>query len=76
MDGKVLAILIVIVVFASMTMQQWLKHKADMANKQLRDDDETDELKAEIADLKERVQVLERIATDKGSRLKEEIDAL
>ena len=76
MDGKVLAILIVIVVFSSITMQQWIRHKADLANKKLRDDDETDDLKAEIADLKERVQVLERIATDKGSRLKEEIDAL
>jgi hypothetical protein len=35
-----------------------------------------DKAQAKINDLEERVQVLERIATDKGVRLKDEIDAL
>ena len=34
------------------------------------------EAKDRIEDLEDRVRVLERIATDKGVRLKEEIDAL
>jgi len=34
------------------------------------------EAQSKIQDLEDRVRVLERIATDKGARLKEEIDAL
>ena len=39
-------------------------------------DAETKALQAEIRALKERIQVLERIATDKSSRLADEIESL
>ena len=41
-----------------------------------RDDEETDRLKREVTRLNERIQVLERIATDPAKRLSAEIDAL
>jgi len=74
MDGKILALFIVAIVFGSMTIKEWLKHKSREA--QRGDSAETKALKEQVADLEERVRVLERLATDKRERLKEEIDAL
>lgn len=74
MDGKVLALLIVLVVFGSATIQKWLKHKENTGDKAA--DEEKEALKARVSDLEERVRVLERIATDRSERLREEIDAL
>lgn len=74
MDGKVLALLIVLIVFGSATLQKWLKHKEATGGPA--DDEEKQALKARVNDLEERVKVLERIATDKSHRLSEEIDAL
>jgi uncharacterized protein YlxW (UPF0749 family) len=75
MDGKFMAVMIVLIVFGSISFQAWMKQKADTA-KSDEGDEEKQALKRQVADLEERVQVLERIATDKSSRLKEEIDAL
>lgn len=74
MDGKILALFIVAIVFGSMTIKEWLKHKSREA--QRGDNAETKALKEQVADLEDRVRVLERLATDKRERLKEEIDAL
>ncbi len=74
MDGKLLGLLIVAIVFGSITFKEWLKHKSKAAQRS--DDAETRALRDQVADLEERVRVLERLATDKRERLKEEIDAL
>jgi len=47
-----------------------------MMTRQRADAEETRQLRAEVNVLKERVAVLERIATDKGSLLEQEIEQL
>jgi uncharacterized membrane protein YgcG len=77
MDGRMLALFIVVTVFGSYAWKSWLKYKYKLADQAASEtDQEKEALKAQVADLEERVRVLERIATDKSSRLKEEIDAL
>ena len=74
MSGTTMAFAIVAIVMVSAIIQFWLKTRRKEAESQAAnlDNDAT----KRIEDLEERVQVLERIATDKGTRLKEEIDAL
>jgi len=74
MNGTTMAFAIVAVVMVAATLQTWLKTRAKEAESKSADLD--DQAKSKIAELEKRVQVLERIATDKGARLKEEIDAL
>lgn len=77
MDGRMMAFFIVAVIFGSYAWQHWLKYKTKIAMQANRETDtENAALKEQVADLEERVRVLERIATDKTSRLREEIDAL
>ncbi len=74
MNQYTMSVLIVTVVMGSIVFRQWLKMKGQQAK------DMTAELSEEaarkIADLEERVRVLERIATNKSSRLSDEIDDL
>lgn len=74
MDGKLLALLIVVVVFSFAYMERRQKNQLAMKKQQQADTDS--ETAAIVKDLKKRVETLERIATDRGARLSDEIDAL
>ena len=74
MTGTTMVVMIVALVMCGEAIKHWSKAKAKEAN--ARSAGLNDDAKKQIADLEERVRVLERIATDKGSRLREEIDAL
>jgi len=74
MDGKLLALLIVVVVFSFAYMERRQKNQLAMKKQQQAGVD--NETAAIIKDLKKRVETLERIATDRGARLSDEIDAL
>lgn len=65
---------IVFVVMCAGVLKSWLGVQRQKTRKETVELDE--ESKGRIADLEERVKVLERIATSKTTRLKEEIDAL
>ena len=52
------------------------RHQADDGKKKQEIERERDEAQAELADLRERVKVLERIATDPARRTAEEIESL
>ena len=74
MDGKLLALLIVVVVFSFAYMERRQKNQLAMKKQQQAGiDNNTAEI---VKDLKKRVETLERIATDRGARLSDEIDAL
>jgi len=74
MSGTTMVVFIVAIVMCTEAFRQWNKTRAKEAGARAAGLDS--EAAAKIADLEERVRVLERIATDKGARLKEEIDAL
>ena len=74
MDGKLLALLIVVIVFSFAYMERRQKNQLAMKKQQQTDTD--NETVALVKDLKKRVETLERIATDRGARLSDEIDAL
>lgn len=74
MDGKLLALLIVAIVFSFAYLER--KQKNELAMKRKQQDGVDNETAAIVKDLKKRVETLERIATDRGARLSDEIDAL
>ncbi|WP_417458216.1 hypothetical protein [Kordiimonas sp.] len=74
MEGKTFVLLIIFGTFAFAGISQWLKAKTDALKHAAKSGDS--DLKAQVRTLEERVRVLERIVTDKKTRLKEEIDAL
>lgn len=74
MDGKIFVLLIIAIVFGFAALGRW--QKGQMADNSRERDEVDAKTRAELDDLRARIEVLERIATDKGSRLKEEIDAL
>jgi len=74
MDGKLLALLIVVVVFSFAYMERRQKNQLAMKKQQQAGTDK--ETAAIIKDLKKRIETLERIATDRGARLSDEIDSL
>ena len=74
MDGKIFVLLIVGLVFLFAFVERWQKHQISIKKQQATAGDE--EMRAALDDLKGRVETLERLATDKGARLREEIDAL
>lgn len=74
MEGEIFVLIIIFSSFIFAGIMNWMKVKGDaMKAKRVKLDDAA---KTEIADLRERVKVLERIVTDRRERLKEEIDAL
>lgn len=74
MDSKIFVLLIIAMVFTFGFFERRQKAQIkDQKNKQADMDGKT---RAELDDLRERVQTLEKIVTDRGTRLKEEIDAL
>jgi len=74
MDGKLLALLIIVVVFSFAYVERRQKNQLAMKKQQQAGTDS--ETAAAVKDLKKRVETLERIATDRGARLSDEIDAL
>lgn len=67
-----MVVLVVFIAVGAGVIQKWLKTKEKLAESATLDA-ATDK---RIAALEDRIRVLERIVTDKTSRLKEEIDAL
>ncbi len=63
---------IVAIVFTADTIQKYLK----MKNQEKKSDPELEETLAHIAQLEERIRVLERIVTENKTDLKSEIDRL
>jgi hypothetical protein len=74
LDGKIFVLLIIGMVLAF----KYLGRRQRTLYKQGREEREKGDsvLRADFERLSKRVEVLERIATDKGVRLKDEIDAL
>lgn len=68
--------MIVSVVFLGVVGTLGIMHQVKTMRRQDADSAETKQLKAHIADLEERVRTLERIATDKKTKLKDEIETL
>lgn len=74
MDGKIFVLIIIVLVFTFGAFERWQKSKLSVEKaKKAGEDDHT---KREIDELRERVETLERIVTDRGTRLSDEIDAL
>lgn len=71
MDGTTMVLLIVVAVAFAGSFDNWVKHKNKSATNAAQDE-EIQSLKADVQRLTERVQVLERLATDEDSRLREE----
>ncbi|OLQ79048.1 hypothetical protein BIT28_14520 [Photobacterium proteolyticum] len=68
---------IVAIVFTSIGLQRYFKHRTEM--KKLESEgssSEVQQLRDELHTLQQRVGVLEKIVTDKGYQLKEEIKSL
>tara|TARA_R110002096_G_scaffold156008_1_gene320457 strand:- start:1557 stop:1781 length:225 start_codon:yes stop_codon:yes gene_type:complete len=74
MAGTTLAFLIVATVMMTAVIKEYLKTKGKEAESRAPGTDS--ESSARIQKLEERVKVLERIVTDKSTRLHEEINAL
>jgi len=74
MSGTTMVVVIIAIIMCAEAIKHWSKARAKEAA--AKNAGLNDEAAAKIKDLEERVRVLERIATDKGTRLKEEIDAL
>ncbi len=74
MNQHVMVVVIVALAMGFAAFKEWTKVRAKEANAKATNLDNA--ATARIAELEERVKVLERIATDKSSRLGEEIDAL
>ncbi|MEA3060477.1 MAG: hypothetical protein QOJ94_258 [Sphingomonadales bacterium] len=64
---------IILIVMVASVLKAGLKHGG---RRRSEPDPETDRLRDEVRTLKERIAVLERIATDKGSALEREIEQL
>ena len=74
MDGKIFVLIIIAMVFTFGFLER--RQKAQLKEQKNKQADVDDKTRAELDDLRERVQTLEKIVTDRGTRLKEEIDAL
>lgn len=74
MDGEEFVLAIIFGSFIFAGIMHWMKIKGEAIKAKTKTPD--DATRAELADLRERVTVLERIVTDRRERLKEEIDAL
>lgn len=74
MDSKIFVLAIIALCGVFSVIQS--KQKAEAKKQKLANDEASIGLRKEHEDLKKRVEVLERIVTDKRSRLSEEIDNL
>lgn len=74
MNQYTMVFLIVVTVMSSLAFKHWMQMKSEQARSKM--NELGDEASRKIAELEERVRVLERIATDKSARLSDEIDSL
>lgn len=74
MDSKIFVLIIIAMVFAYNVVGR--RHKNERTKDRKDREQEDSALRADLEKLKKRVEVLERIVTDKRERLHDEIDAL
>ncbi|MEM7219177.1 MAG: hypothetical protein AAF515_12500 [Pseudomonadota bacterium] len=72
-DVFIMVMFIVLVAVGGSVISDYLKTQRRLADRRGLNDDEHDR---ELADLRARVEVLERIVTDQGYSLRRELDAL
>lgn len=75
MDGTTMVVMIVVVACLAGSFDNWVKHR-NKTQKNAAQDNEISSLKADVMRLTERVRVLEKLATDDDTRLREEISRL
>ena len=67
------AVLIVAIIFTSLAVQRYFAHKTEVKKLESEGGNaETKKLQQEVESLKQRVEVLEKIVTDKNYQLKEQ----
>ena len=71
MDVFTMVVVIVVIGCVTSSIDNWVKHKNKALKNQAQDSEITD-LKADVMRLTERVRVLEKLATDEDTRLREE----
>lgn len=71
MDVFTMVVIIVVIGCITGSVDNWVKHRSK-AQKNQAQDAEIDGLRADVLRLTERVRVLEKLATDDDSRLREE----
>jgi len=71
MDVFTMVVVIVVIGCVTSSIDNWVKHK-NKAQKNQAQDSEITELRADVMRLTERVRVLEKLATDEDTRLREE----
>ncbi|QUJ69573.1 hypothetical protein KDD30_22785 (plasmid) [Photobacterium sp. GJ3] len=70
------AVWIIAIIFGALIVQQYLRLQAKQQEKDRLASREAEALREEMAELKARVSVLEKIITDKGYQVKEDIEGL
>lgn len=75
MDGTTMVVMIVVVGCVAASFDNWVKHR-NKAQKNVTQDGELASLKADMMRLTDRVRVLEKLATDDDTRLRNEISRL
>jgi len=71
MDGTTMVVMIVVAGCFASSFDNWVKHK-NKAQKNQSQDSEIAALKADVMRLTDRVRVLEKLATDDETRLRDE----
>ncbi len=64
-----MVVIIVVIGCVTSSIDNWVKHKSKSEKNRVQDG-EIDRLQAEIADLKARMQVMEKLATDNDAELR------
>ncbi|GAB6261187.1 hypothetical protein [Photobacterium sp. R1] len=70
------AVWIIAIIFGALVLQQYLRLQAKQQDSERLASKEAELLRAELSELKARVAVLEKIVTDKGYQIQDEIDHL
>ncbi|WP_311567435.1 hypothetical protein [Photobacterium arenosum] len=70
------AVWIIAIIFGALIVQQYLRLQAKQKDRERLASQEAEALRAEMTELRERLSVLEKIVTDKGYQIKEDIEKL
>ncbi|MBD8513627.1 hypothetical protein P0Y67_15595 [Photobacterium sp. SP02] len=70
------AVWIIAIIFGALIVQQYLRLQAKQKDRDRLASQEAEALRAEMTELRERLSVLEKIVTDKGYQIKEDIEKL
>jgi len=77
MSPQATPVLILLIIFGSLFAGRYLRYRMRMFELKLKTEREVSaELRVELAQIRDRLSVLEKIVTDKGYRVREEIDQL